>query len=126
MSAIREAAYRWAPAIIWMALIFVLSAQPGLAITEDASVDLPVRRAAHIAAYAILTILFARGLRAGASPTHIAAAALLAVLYGVTDELHQSTVPDRTGRPEDVLIDALGALVGIVVLRFGPRRLTSW
>lgn len=109
-----------------MALIFVLSAQPGLAITEDASVDLPVRRAAHIAAYAILTILFARGLRAGTSPTRIAAAALLAVLYGVTDELHQSTVPDRTGRPEDVLIDALGALVGIVVLRFGPRRLTSW
>jgi len=126
MSALREGAWRWAPAIIWMALIFVLSAQPGLAITEDASVDLPVRRAAHIAAYAILTILFARALRAAASPTHIAAAALLAVLYGVTDELHQSTVPDRTGRPEDVLIDALGALVGIVVLRFGPRRLTSW
>ena len=117
----REATRRWGPPIIWMALSFVLSAQPGLAVSEDPSIDLPIRRAAHVIAYAVLTILFARALGAGTSLPRLALATILAAVYGVTDELHQSLVPDRTGRAEDVLIDAIGALVGAVLFRSGQH-----
>jgi VanZ family protein len=40
---------------------------------------------------------------------------VVAVLYGVSDEIHQSFVPDRTGRPSDVLIDAIGAAIGVAL-----------
>jgi VanZ family protein len=36
----------------------------------------------------------------------------VSLLYGLSDELHQSFVPDRTGRLDDVLTDMLGAIVG--------------
>ena len=50
-------AWRWAPTLAWMALIFLLSAQPGLRISSDAGVDGPVRHLVHVAMYAILAIL---------------------------------------------------------------------
>jgi VanZ family protein len=40
---------------------------------------------------------------------------VLAVAYGLTDEFHQSFVPDRNGRLDDVVTDAIGAAVGVVV-----------
>jgi VanZ family protein len=98
-----------------MALIFVLSAQPGLRVTEDASVDRPLRTLAHLATYAVLAGLLVRALAAGRRPLGVAAVAawLLAVLYGITDEMHQAFVPDRTGRPADVVVDAVGAAIGV-------------
>ena len=37
---------------------------------------------------------------------------LLAIVYGVSDEWHQSFVPERSADAADVLADAIGALVG--------------
>ncbi len=39
-------------------------------------------------------------------------AIVLATLYGVTDEFHQSFVPNRNTDPKDVLVDFLGATAG--------------
>jgi len=48
------------------------------------------------------------------------------VLYALTDEWHQSFVPDRTGRLDDVVTDAVGALIGLAVawatLTWSARR----
>ena len=100
-----------------MALIFLLSAQPGLRISSDAAVDAPVRHVAHIAVYAVLALLLLRGLGGvrDVTPRTAALAACLALLYGATDELHQATVPDRTGQAIDLIWDALGALLGASV-----------
>ena len=55
------------------------------------------------------------------------AAALAALVYGVTDEWHQTMVPSRTGRPEDLVWDLVGATiaVGLIALvgrtRANPR-----
>jgi VanZ family protein len=125
----RQAAIlRWLPAIGWMALIFLLSSVSGLRASDDADVDRPLRVLAHLASYAVLAALSLyaiAGLRPpGASQLVVAYAISLA--YGLSDEIHQAFVPDRTGRIDDLMVDALGAgvglLLGYVALRALSRR----
>ncbi len=113
----RGALLRWLPALGWMALIFVLSSQSGLAVTEDVAVERPLRGVAHLASFAVLAALVLFALRGPQRPTIGSAALALAIsiVYAFSDEWHQSMVPDRTGRLEDVVTDVTGALVGLAV-----------
>ena len=51
----------------------------------------------------------------------------LVVLYGVSDEFHQSFVPGRTSDVADVIADGVGATAAVAIAwlfaRFGARRL---
>lgn len=107
----------WLPALGLMALIFVLSSQSGLRVSEDASVDRPLRSLAHFTVYALLAAAFLLAIGGPTKPRARSAliAFALAVLFGVSDEIHQAFVPDRTGRLEDLAIDAVGALAGVSV-----------
>ena len=40
---------------------------------------------------------------------------LICVLYAISDEVHQLFVPDRGGEVKDIIIDSVGATVGIGV-----------
>lgn len=76
-----------------------------------------VRKSAHLVAFGVLAIL-ARWTMAAIwprlSPVRLSAAALLfAIIYAMTDEWHQTFRPGRDGRVVDVLIDSVGALVGL-------------
>jgi VanZ family protein len=117
-----------------MALIFVLSAQPGLRVSDDASVDGPIRHTAHVVVYAVLALLLLWGLGQFSStwrPRLALLAGLFAFVYGITDELHQLTVPNRTGQAFDLVWDALGASIGVAIglwlfrRRSAARRLRS-
>jgi VanZ family protein len=118
-------ASRWGPAVAWMALIFILSAQPGLRISNDASVDTPIRHVAHVVAFGVLAVLFLRAFGV-TRDAWFARGALLAVvltvLYGITDEIHQSTVPSRHGQAIDVAWDGIGALAGVALAWLLVRR----
>lgn len=107
----------WLPAVAMMVLIFVLSSQSGLRVSEDVAVERPLRVSGHLLAFgalaALLLFALARGRRPGLRDTILAFG--IAVLYGATDELHQSFVPDRAGRIDDLVVDAVGALVGVVL-----------
>jgi VanZ family protein len=107
----------WLPALALMLLIFVLSSQSGLRVSEDASVERPIRASAHFFTYAVLAGLLLSALARGGRPVwrHVLVAFALAVLYGASDELHQSFVPDRAGRIDDLIVDTLGALVGLAI-----------
>jgi VanZ family protein len=110
--------WRWGPALLWMILIFLGSSQPkdeGL-IPDFGGWDFPIKKTAHLTEYAILALFLFRGCR-GSSPIraiHWIAAFLLAVLYSVTDECHQTFVPGRSGNIADVFIDAAGAAAGLL------------
>lgn len=108
---------RWLPAVAWMVLIFVLSSQSGLAATEDVDVERPLRGLAHLVSFGILAGLLLFALAGFRRPTLATAAVALglATLYAVIDEWHQSMVPSRTGRVEDVVTDTVGALIGLIV-----------
>lgn len=122
----RSLLWRWGPAVAWAAVIFGLSAQPGLKISSDASVDGPARHAAHGFVYTVLTVLIVHGLGQLGRPLTLRTAVIAGVLgvgYGITDELHQTFVPDRTGQAIDVGYDAIGVGVGLgIVWALGRLR----
>jgi VanZ family protein len=104
----------WLPPIAWAALIFYLSSLPGSAIPSPFfSAD----KIFHLGAYAVLGYLVARALayygRTGR--VMLMPALLLCLLYGMSDEFHQSFVPDRTPSVLDVAADTIGACIGIVI-----------
>jgi VanZ family protein len=105
---------RWGPALLVMAVIFASSSQPKAVIPDFGEADLTVKKAGHVLVFALLAASWMHGMawRRAATWRDAAVAVLLATLYGVTDEWHQSFVPGRNATPVDVLIDGLGALLG--------------
>ncbi len=102
MSNFKIIALRWGPAVLWMAAIFAASATPSMDLPTFGTWDTIVKKGGHFLAYALLAILFRRALGWQERPP--AAAWLLAVLYALVDEFHQSFVPGR----HPSLVDALG------------------
>jgi len=115
---------RWlrdfAPLIGWMALIFVLSAQPVLINIENEVREISLYKSAHFFAYAMLAWFWWRALapQRQASWPPLLIACLLTTLYGVSDEIHQLYVSGRYGRVADVLFDTAGAVSMILLLRY--------
>jgi VanZ family protein len=110
---------RYAPPLAVMALIFALSATPDLS-SGLGTWDTVLRKLAHITIFAVLWLALARA-TCWRRPI---LATVIALLYAVSDELHQSFVEGRHGTPVDVAIDAFG--IGVAVLAWAvTTRLTS-
>lgn len=80
----------------------------------------------HAVVYLILSVLVCRALAGGfrsLSPRGVVLAVALSGVYGVTDEYHQSFVPDRHPEAADVAKDLVGAaLGGLLYARLAPGR----
>jgi VanZ family protein len=79
----------------------------------------------HGVAYGVGGVLIARALvpeGAGLTLPTAALAVLLATLYGVSDEYHQSFVPGRTAEAADVVKDAAGAALFVLAERWRGLR----
>src|SRR2546423_2200608 len=87
---------------------------PDVSEATIASIQLVVRKCAHLTEYAILAALVYRALRVHRERVLILAF-LLAAIYAALDEFHQSFVASRTASPWDVVIDCIGALAGLAV-----------
>ncbi len=112
----------WTPVVLWMALIFYLSAQPDLPHPSSGWADLLFSSGAHVLMFGVLAGLWARVV--GKHPRGWLLALGLAVLYGLSDEFHQYFVPGRHADPVDLLCDALGAGLGLFVWTWLQRRRT--
>jgi len=120
--------------LFWTAAIFMLSSEPAsessarsgrlieiidssdLAGSDSISTFL-IRKSAHIFMFFVLGALLyllmksfklSRNKRIGFS-------ILIAAIYGVVDELHQTFVPGRSGELRDVAIDTIGASLGVAL-----------
>lgn len=123
MTQLARQAAPWIPPLALMALIFALSSMP--ADQEDHGIlYIASRKLAHFAEYALLVALWWRALRTKmAHGRALALAFAIAVLYAVTDELHQTLVSGRAGKPLDVGIDTAGALTAVwLIARSRARR----
>ncbi len=110
-SAFRRKVWLWGPVVLYMGVIFSVSAQTDIAIPAALS-----DKSSHSLAYTVLGVLIVRAL-AGGLPARISARTallglVLTTLYGVTDEFHQAFVPGRSAELYDLYADAIGAAVG--------------
>ncbi len=105
----------WAPALLYAAAIFFAS-----------SIESPPKplggltdKHEHVIAYAGLAVLIVRALAravwVGVSARVCLLAAVLTTAYGVSDEWHQRFVPGRFAEWNDLLADATGAVVGVML-----------
>jgi VanZ family protein len=101
----------WGPAILWMGVIFTLSAIPNL--KTDLEQDFLLRKIAHATEFAILTFLFFRALNQEKISFRKALvySTIFAVFYAFSDEFHQLFVRNRHGSPIDVGIDSIGIFI---------------
>ena len=112
----------WLPLVTWMGAIFILSAQPDLPHATSGWLDLLISSAAHLFLFAVLAILWARALGQGRRSWLIAA--VLTLLYALSDEFHQRFVPGRHADPWDLAFDALGAVLGLAAWVWLLRRIS--
>ena len=109
-------------ALSWAALIYYLSDQPSIELTP---VFEHQDKLFHVTAYFVLGFLTLGAMPSGprgyaSGPT--AWAIILAGLYGVLDEYHQSFIPGRDASVHDVAADLTGVLLGVGLLFYLVRQ----
>jgi VanZ family protein len=132
----------WLPVLLWMSLIFVGSTDllsgsrtarflapilhwlfPHLAASGLDQMQFIIRKLGHLTEYAILALLIWRLINHYQFRTlhprleiQAIQAWVLATIYAVTDEYHQSFYRSRFASPWDVAIDATGAMIALVAV----------
>lgn len=118
---------QWAPSLLWMAALFVLSTSlfsasntsmiiepvlrwsfPSASLATIALLHALIRKAAHFTNYGILFWLLIRGPLVGRPYAALACC----VIYACLDETHQIFAPGRGPSLYDVALDSSGALFG--------------
>ncbi len=137
---------RWLPVVAWASVIWLFStdafrgSSTGSVLTPLLEFLLPwadagtigalhalVRKLAHVTEYGILALLLFRAINTPQrSVARVAQWAwVLAAAYAASDEFHQSFVPSRTGALADVVLDSLGAALGVALAVWLTQRF-SW
>ncbi|HXJ55581.1 MAG TPA: VanZ family protein [Verrucomicrobiae bacterium] len=138
----------WLPVLLWALFISWMSTDAGSTrhtsrfirpflhwiypqIRDDtvAQVQFFVRKTAHVTEYGFLAVLLWRARRRAFwgdprpwRPSEATFAVIVAMLFAVIDEWHQTFVPGREGRAADVLIDGAGAVAAMLAVRWVHQR----
>ena len=102
----------WAPAIGWAMVLFLLSSLSDSDLSSFAFSFPFDDKVMHLALYSVLggTLQFGR-LSSNSGLAHWTVIAI-GIIYGVSDEWHQSFVPGRNPSAADLLADTMGVLMG--------------
>lgn len=103
----------YAPALFWAVFVLFLGGRSNI---QGPSIDLPVDKLAHFVLYGILGALAAWGWQRRGRRPRWYWLVLGAILVGALDELHQRSVAGRSAEFADWIADALGSLVGFLVV----------
>ena len=108
----------WLPVVLYVGVIFLVSAQPHLRPPLSFQFS---DKLMHVLEYSGLGVLLARALLASGPRQRPAALALLALCLGIAigtaDELFQATVPGRQSSGFDLMADTLGVGLAQIVYR---------
>jgi VanZ family protein len=112
MTMIRKQLLPWLPALLMMLIIFGFSCIPSSDMPNFGSSDLIVKKGGHMYGYGLLALAYWSGLHFEKRCWWLAI--LLAIIYAVSDEFHQSFVPGRHPSWVDVLgFDGVGAALAL-------------
>ena len=106
--------------VLWMGLIFCLSSIPSLGFGLGGIQEQISRKSIHVIVYGILTLLIWFSLPGLDKHLFkkIVLCGFLAILFAVSDEIHQGFVPGRSGNAKGVLFDTIGVVVALILIRF--------
>lgn len=119
----REILYLWLRALLWCAVIFILSSIPNYTgkqadfETLHGILDFCLRKFAHFFEYMVLMVFVFRAVQNSwgkFSRWHFLSAFAFAILFSISDEWHQTFVFGRSGNAFDVFVDTLGILTGFL------------
>jgi VanZ family protein len=111
--------FAWAPAAVYMALIWGISSMSAPSFPIEL---FPLRdKGVHATEYGVLAFFLAHACRR-TWPAHAwsrvgLAAVYLTVLWGFLDEVHQAFVPGRSADVLDLAADSIGACAGAAARR---------
>ncbi|GAC1425648.1 MAG: hypothetical protein NVSMB57_17010 [Actinomycetota bacterium] len=106
---------RWIVVVCAAGMIFFLSSRHwGLPVSGVAAMI--AAKSAHLVEYGTLGAAIAWALEPTVGRRSLFYGVALAVLYGITDEIHQSFVPGRDAGVADLIPDGIGATLGVLVL----------
>jgi VanZ family protein len=112
----RKPVFRFLPALLMMLAIFLFSAGHAVE-TPNHLLGVIINKGGHMIGYGILALAVWRAFEFRRDRWWIAW--MLAVIYALTDEFHQSFVPGRHPMLFDALFfDNLGALIALMVALF--------
>lgn len=97
--------------LLWMGFIFYLSSLTGSDLSDFPKISDVL---GHGALYFILGSLLYLSFSRHAGKWTV----LIAALFGLSDEFHQSFVPGRTPEVKDFLVDTLAALAAVLIIKF--------
>jgi VanZ family protein len=140
---------RFLPPVLWMGVIAVgssgflsgdrtgqwvlamlgqLAAEAGPSLLDFAHIGM--RKIGHLVEFGVLAILWYRAL--APAPSAVPLAFVLTAAYGGLDEIRQWLTPNRVPTMSDVMVDSLGALLGLAAwtepgpLGRGAMRVATW
>ncbi len=111
-------------AVLIAIVIFTSSSLQSLALASKVSF---LSTLYHFSIFFFLAFFLSSGLNGKIkTKTIILLAVLIAILYGITDEIHQLFVPGRFCSLEDILVDSIGILTAnvfyLIIKRFDNKK----
>ena len=117
------------PVIIWAGIIFYFSSRPGLRYFSENIKEIILRKGAHFVEFSILAILlwrifyFAHNVKIKKAYFF---SLILAIIFGFSDEWHQTFVFSRKGKIIDTAFDAVSIFLMLeLVLVYTRKKITS-
>lgn len=138
----RKKILRWVLLLFWLAVIFIMSQQPGDKSSSQSDLvvklisligievkdsfrevaTLVIRKSAHFTEYLILFMLVYRVIILYMNKKQAKIIAVLFVFgYACSDEFHQCFIEGREGAFKDVMIDTSGGIVGAFITMVWER-----
>lgn len=115
--------YYWMPVIIWMGIIFYFSSRSSSPLDKvpQESIHTLGECLSHILEFGVLGMLLARAIRGSSLPS-CGLSISLALFYSLFDELHQLFVPLRSFQVVDLVMDVIGACLGVIIFSWFMQR----
>lgn len=120
----------WIPPIIMMCVIFYFSSRQNVSVSSEFTINFIILKTLHTIGYALLHLLLFRAVYVQEKKKNLdislKKAAIIAILYAATDELHQQFVPTREGKIRDVIIDAVGISIMYIYIKHNFNRIKQF
>ena len=110
---------RWVPSFLLMVIIFFISSLPAHRLPFFGAWDLYIKKGGHALGFGLLGLAYYYALPQRLSVGYQwVLAFMMAILFALSDEFHQSFVEGRTSSLIDVVIDGVGAAVALTLGAF--------